>query len=853
MNKKFYYQLLIIIILGYTSLIQGSTYYVAKNGNDLNPGTENLPWKTIQKAANTLLPGDMVYVKNGIYNERVAPSKSGNPTAYITYSAYPGHTVTIDGRNITLPQWSGLLDIQEVNYIRISGFRIMNAGPGLNNAGILVDNASHIIIENNYIYNTVSSGIGIWNSSYVIVSGNEIALCCNDGYQECISVGGSDHFEIKGNHIHHGGPGSNGGEGIDIKDGSHDGKVYKNNIHNMNRVGMYCDAWDKHTYNIEIYQNRVHHNNADGFAVASEMGGLLENIYIYNNISYNNYYRGIVIGDWGGQVPSHPIDNVKIINNTFYGNGTSGWGGGIDLDNKWATNIIIRNNLLSENKSFTIVVDPSVPTPVVDYNLIDGFKNYPNETKGINYQEGNPLLVNPSLENFHLQINSPAIDTGTSTYAPAYDYDEIPRQGNGYEIGAFEYIIIAPKITVSPDSIHFGNVLINNSITKEIIIKNNGTANLIINEVTIPPSPFFIIEDNCSIKNLPPNTSCNLIINCQPTAIGTYSGTFNILSNDPIKNNYLIILNAVAVSYMLNGTNIILYNDATGIWEIGETVILAPYWTNYSNNNLNNVTGTTTINDPAIVIESNANYGTIPANSTVSCINTGNCYSATAIGPRPTTHWDVVISEILSTNHIYNWTLHIGTSFLDVALSNIFYVYIETLLHSGVTEGCNSSNYCPLNNVIRSQMAKFICNSMEINSPGSCITSNCNEIFNDVPSTNIFCPHIEALYSIGVITGCQTSPLMYCPSNITKRQAMAKFICLGMQISNPGSCIISNCTGLFDDVQSNNPFCPYIEALYNANIVSGCQSFPNLLYCPNNNVTREQMAKYLVNAFNFSL
>ena len=34
--------------------ITGNTYYVAKDGNDSNPGTESEPWLTISKAADTL-------------------------------------------------------------------------------------------------------------------------------------------------------------------------------------------------------------------------------------------------------------------------------------------------------------------------------------------------------------------------------------------------------------------------------------------------------------------------------------------------------------------------------------------------------------------------------------------------------------------------------------------------------------------------------------------------------------------------------------------------------------------------------------------------------------------------------
>jgi len=121
-----------------------------------------------------------------------------------------------------------------------------------------------------------------------------------------------------------------------------------------------------------------------------------------------------------------------------------------------------------------------------------------------------------------------------------------------------------------------------------------------------------------------------------------------------------------------------------------------------------------------------------------------------------------------------------------------------------------------------------------------------------VSSSNVFCNFIEALYYAGVVSGCQASPLAYCPSNFVQRQAMAKFICLGMQVAVPGSCTTSACTGIFGDVTASNPFCGYIESLYASGIISGCQASP-LLYCPYNNVVHEQMAKFLVNAFNLSL
>ncbi|OGF66578.1 MAG: hypothetical protein A2Y62_01040 [Candidatus Fischerbacteria bacterium RBG_13_37_8] len=62
--------------------------------------------------------------------------------------------------------------------------------------------------------------------------------------------------------------------------------------------------------------------------------------------------------------------------------------------------------------------------------------------------------------------------------------------------------------------------------------------------------------------------------------------------------------------------------------------------------------------------------------------------------------------------------------------------------------------------------------------------------------------------------------------------------------------MIISCTDIFNDVPPANPFCGYIEALYNAGVVNGCA--PNM-YCPALYVSREQMAKFIINVYNFEL
>jgi len=66
-----------------------SVYYIMPSGNDNSPGTESQPWKTIQKACNTLVPGDTVYVKAGQYNEKITVNVSGTASGgYIVIRNY---------------------------------------------------------------------------------------------------------------------------------------------------------------------------------------------------------------------------------------------------------------------------------------------------------------------------------------------------------------------------------------------------------------------------------------------------------------------------------------------------------------------------------------------------------------------------------------------------------------------------------------------------------------------------------------------------------------------------------------------------------------------------------------------
>ncbi|MBU0492079.1 MAG: right-handed parallel beta-helix repeat-containing protein, partial [Chloroflexi bacterium] len=292
----------------------------------------------------------------------------------------------------------------------------------------------------NYTYDTYTSGISSWKSDHIIVAGNEGVGACTGPWQEHISISSTDIFEVRYNHIHDVMPGTEGKEGLCVKDASSHGKVYGNHVYNLNHVGIYVDAEAEHLFDIEVYQNLVHDIEAMGFSLASEQGGLLENICLYNNVAYND-----LVGLWLSAccITTHPFQDITIINNTLAYNGRDGWGGGIGIENTQVQNVVIRNNICSQNIYSQMAADPSIlPELTVDHNLTDGDRDPEFEFYGVgDLVDVSPTFVNPLLSNYHLLAGSPAIDHGSAVVAPGADFDGQARPyGAGYDIGADEYV-----------------------------------------------------------------------------------------------------------------------------------------------------------------------------------------------------------------------------------------------------------------------------------------------------------------------------------------------------------------------------------------------------------------------------
>ena len=422
----FFFVLLFFLTLEVTA--QQRIFYVDGSNsaaNDSNPGSESLPWKTIPKAASTLTARQMVYIKAGSYSGSVRVAHSGTYDGFIIFSAYPGdeHKVIISGSRF---------EIIGKSFIKVSGLKIQNANNGIYVQGPCTD----IILSGNHTFNTNSSGISVWGVPWrkdptvydykavknLVLENNLVEKACNGGWNECITLSnGVFNFEIRGNHVFNGGDPTNGGEGIDVKEGCSNGRIYNNLVEDLERHGIYVDAGGHldytppHCRNIDIFQNVVR-RVAEGINIVSEGDGGVENIRVFNNLVYNVKKNGLLIYDHPHG--AGPMKNVILLNNTVYQNDRDG----IHINHSRAESLLVRNNISYLNAWTDF--NPKVGNPAADHNLC-----------GID-----PQFVDVTNFDFHLISGSVAIDSGSCLRAPGYDFDNHVRPfGQGYDIGAYEY------------------------------------------------------------------------------------------------------------------------------------------------------------------------------------------------------------------------------------------------------------------------------------------------------------------------------------------------------------------------------------------------------------------------------
>jgi hypothetical protein len=170
--------------------------------------------------------------------------------------------------------------------------------------------------------------------------------------------------------------------------------------------------------------------------------------------------------------------------------------------------------------------------------------------------------------------------------------------------------------------------------------------------------------------------------------------------------------------------------------------------------------------------------------------------------------------------------------------------WIDAFYYTGVTTGCgiNPRTYCPENNVTRAEMAVFLLRAIH---GSDYVPPAPTHDFADVPVTGKewMEPWIEQFYAEGITTGCGGGN--YCPENKVTRAEMAVFV---LRALHGGGYSPPAATHTFADVPVTGKewMEPWIDQFAAEGITTGCGGGN---YCPENNVTRAEMAVFIDRAY----
>ncbi|MFQ5771988.1 MAG: right-handed parallel beta-helix repeat-containing protein, partial [bacterium] len=239
------------------------------------------------------------------------------------------------------------------------------------------------------------------------------------------------------------------------------------------------------------------YNNDTGITVSNSAATIMRNLI------YLNAFRGI---ECGGS------STTIIINNTIDNNGFNG-GNNINVD---SGSPIIKNNIVTNCSGDAGIRATSGANPINTYNnvwnnRINYWSHGGTSEPGTGSISEDPLFVDPSNGDYHVQSNSPCIDAG--------DPDSpLDPDGTRADMGAIPF--------------HEGTH-VTDDITENTVWDISGSPYVILNTVSVNQGATLTIESGVTIKF---DSSTSLIIKGTITAQGEESNRIIFTSNKSTPN-----------------------------------------------------------------------------------------------------------------------------------------------------------------------------------------------------------------------------------------------------------------------------------------------------------------------------
>lgn len=176
-----------------------------------------------------------------------------------------------------------------------------------------------------------------------------------------------------------------------------------------------------------------------------------------------------------------------------------------------------------------------------------------------------------------------------------------------------------------------------------------------------------------------------------------------------------------------------------------------------------------------------------------------------------------------------------GVCFLDVEPGDTFFVPVSDFATRGLTSGCteNGNRYCPDRDLSRGEMAAFIDRALGL--------PDTSRDFFDDDDDSIFEANINRLAAAGITDGCNPPANdRYCPDDDISRGQMAKFLDRGFEPpATSNDFFRDDETSIFEDS---------INRIAADGVTLGCNPPANTRFCPGDDVSRGQMAAFIIRA-----